>query len=213
MCIFSQKADKISDENNYVLPGISTRYWGTYLPEKYIFALKRTYTHQLAMKEIKNMSDNYVINKNKISASGGYDDGYSISVKEYKMFDFNNFNKGYILDNNKNKYIYISSNVKEYNNEIIKSYILGIIFFKKEYINTQGDKLEVLKDSIKYNNEEYSLQLNSIYEPKDLDQYTSKTKSIGIEQTNNKIKIYELLPNDNDPGYKKERKLLSIFSK
>ena len=187
---------------------IPKRFFGTYLPEKYIDILIKDKIHRKALLSNENKYYDVIVitlykNKETIFSNNGFHDQFTIDLKdfEHNWYHINSNDSKAITDTIDNKYIKISNNTN-YTDEV-KKFITNHIFGKKIYKNDSME-LQVLEDgNILLNKKEYRLNLDFMSRIKEFDEFYSiknkERKCIAIELIKEKIIIYNVkekkLPN------------------
>jgi hypothetical protein len=159
-CVFSIillfiSGDIFTDEDEFHLNDIDTKFIGIYLPVNYISSLNTTLNHYISLRLNKNRyyHDILIVHKNKIYSNLEFNDGYAIRSKEainYKFLDNENDIK--IMDSNNYEYIKISNEINDYG-IIFSNYIGRIIFAKVIFDNRiqfNGDRFSVNNQNIEF---------------------------------------------------------------
>lgn len=177
---------------------IPKKFYGTYLPEKYIDALKKHKIHIKALSENDNSYYDIICitkydGEDAIFSNIGFHDQFAIDKSEFRH-NWKNKDSKIITDKKKNKYIKIS-NGTDYDEKISK-FISKEIFSKKKYKN-KNNVLEVLDSgNILFNNDQYSINLDYQFRNKRYDEFYSKqgekVKYILIKQVRKKIIVTEI---------------------
>ena len=177
---------------------IPKKFYGTYLPEKYIKALKEHKIHIKALLE--NNKTYYDIlciteynGRDTIFSNLGFHDQFAIDEIEFHH-NWKNKDSKIITDKKNNKYIKISDGT-DYYDEISK-FISKEIFSKKKYKN-KGNVLKVLNSgNIVFNNNEYFINLDHMFRNEQYDEFyfiqDKEVKYILIKQVDTKIVVTEI---------------------
>ena len=178
--------------------GIPQKFYGTYLPEKYIEALKEYKIHIKAL--LKNENTYYDIlcitkynGRDTIFSNLDFHDQFAIDEIEFRH-NWKNKDSKIITDKKNNKYIKISDGTHYYDE--ISKFISKEIFSKKKYKN-KNHVLEVLDTgNILFNNNEYCINLDYLFRNEKYDEFYFKqdkeVKYILIKQVGQKIIVTEI---------------------
>jgi len=206
------KIGSTNSNDEYLSPINLEKYKGVYLPFDYVKLLEKTCCHDYSLKKIGYMSAFLDVKSDHIEGNINYDDGFWIKRDAIAKYDFSKYMIGIIEDENHKKYIKIS-NSDENRINTIKCYIIKKIFKYTSYKSAESI-LTIEKDaSIKIDDSKWVLNLNTTFNPSDLDVWYQDEKVIGIKIEDNKIEIIELRENEGDPGYNDDREIIHVYSK
>ena len=175
---------------------IPKNFYGTYLPEKYIEALKEHKIHIKAL--LKNRNTYYDIlcitdynGRDTIFSNLGFHDQFAVDKIEFRH-NWKKKNSKIITDKKNNRYIKISDGTGYYHE--IRKFISKEIFSIKKYKN-KSNVLEILDSgNIVFNNNEYRLNLDYLFRNELYDEFycIKEMKYILIKQVGEKIIVTEI---------------------
>ena len=199
---------------------IPKRFFGTYLPEKYIDILIEDKMHRKALLSNENKYYDVIVitlynNKETIFSNNGFHDQFAVDLKEFEhnWSSFDTLSSNIITDTLGNKYIKISTSTK-YGDEI-KKFISKHIFDKAIYKNNNKTLTVLENGDIVLDKKTYRINLDFMSRINKFDEFyyhkkNEETKCIAIELINDTIIIHKVKKKESPNGHYEIKKLYEL---